>query len=108
MDEFFESMTLIQTRKIEPFPVILIGSGFWGSLVDWMKAHQLDASPYIADHDLDLFQITDDVVEAANLIAQFRAKQEQIVGSTPYLSHRRTAEGTITGRQPQRRRTNPT
>lgn len=106
MDEFFESMTLIQTQKIEPFPVILIGSGFWGSLVDWMKVHQLGASPYIAENDLDRFQITDDVVEAANTIAQFRAKQEQIVGSTPYLSPRKTAEGTITGRQPQRGRTN--
>lgn len=46
MDEFFESMTLIQTRKLEPFPVILIGSGSWGSLVDWMTVHQLGASPF--------------------------------------------------------------
>jgi len=105
MDEFFESMTPIQTRKLEPFPVILIGSGSWESLVDWMKMHQLGASHFISDNDLDLFQITDDVVEAANMIAQFRAKQKKIVGTTPYLSHRKTAEGTITGRQPQRERT---
>ncbi len=108
MDEFFESMTLIQTHKIEPFPVVLIDSSFWGSLVDWMKVHQLGASPYISPSDLDLFQVIDDVAEAANLIAQFKSKQEQVVGSTPYLPLGRTAEGTITGRQPRRGRPNRT
>ena len=106
MDEFFESMTLIQTKKIEPFPVVLIDSSFWGSLVDWMKVHQLGACPYISQADLDLFHVIDDVAEAANLIAQFKSKQEQVVGSTPILPPGRTAEGTITGRQPRRGRTN--
>lgn len=106
MDEFFESMTLIQTQKIERFPVILIDSSFWEPLVDWMKIHQLGARPYISQADLDLFQITDDVAKAAALIAQFKDNLENVVDSTPYLTRKKTAEGTITGRQPRRGPTN--
>ena len=37
MDELFESLTLIQTEKIEPFPIVLVGSEFWGGLVEWIE-----------------------------------------------------------------------
>ena len=106
MEEFFESMTLIQTQKTERFPVILIDSSFWGPLVEWMKMHQLGTSPYISQADLNLFQITDDVAKAAALIAQFKDNLENVVDSTPYLTPGRAAEGTFTGRQPRRGPTN--
>ena len=54
MDEFFESMTLIQTGKTEPFPVILIGREFWSPLLDWMRTNLLGRHGYVANADLDL------------------------------------------------------
>ena len=102
MDEFFESMTLIQTEKTERFPVILVGSTFWSPLIDWMKKYQLGKHPYIGEEDLNLFEITDDVAWAAQRIAEhYNALIEAHEGEAvpgPYM----TAEGTIAGQQPQR------
>lgn len=67
LDELFESMTLIQTKKIQPFPIILIGSAFWQGLVEWMK-EQLYASKKISDKDLLLFHIFDTVEDAVQHI----------------------------------------
>ncbi len=105
MDEFFESMTLIQTGKTERFPVILIGTSFWLPLVEWMKTHQLGENGYISASDLDLFHVTDDVKWAAQHIADeysthLDARKGEAV-PTPGL----TAEGTYTGRPPRRRAT---
>ncbi|HAY36552.1 MAG TPA: TIGR00730 family Rossman fold protein, partial [Bacteroidetes bacterium] len=66
MDELFEALTLIQTEKSSQFPVVLMGSSFWGGLIDWLKNTMLEAGN-IAEKDLDLFRITDDPVEAADL-----------------------------------------
>ncbi len=68
MDEFFESMTLIQTHKISRFPVVLIGREFWGGLVDWMRQTMLRRHETISSEDLLLFEVTDDLERAANLI----------------------------------------
>ncbi len=70
MDELFEALTLIQTEKSSQFPVVLMGSSFWGGLIDWLKNTMLEAGN-IAEKDLDLFRITDDPVEAADLITHF-------------------------------------
>ena len=70
MDELFEALTLIQTKKSSQFPVVLMGSSFWGGLIDWLKNTMLEAGN-IAEKDLDLFRITDDPVEAADLITHF-------------------------------------
>jgi uncharacterized protein (TIGR00730 family) len=67
MDELFESMTLIQTRKIKPFPIILVGSSFWSGLVDWIR-EQLFGNGKIAEEDLMLFEIMDDVDEIVSYI----------------------------------------
>ena len=67
MDELFESMTLIQTRKIKPFPIILVGSSFWSGLVDWLR-EQLLGNGKIAEDDLMLFEIMDDVDEIVSYI----------------------------------------
>jgi uncharacterized protein (TIGR00730 family) len=70
LDELFESLTLIQTKKINRFPVILIGTEFWGGLVDWIK-QTLVANGTISPKDLDLFHLTDDLDEAVNIITSF-------------------------------------
>lgn len=59
LDEIFEVMTLVQTRRIKPFPIVLVGSDYWGGLFDWVKA-QLRDKHRISPHDLDLVQIMDD------------------------------------------------
>jgi hypothetical protein len=60
LDELFESLTLIQTHKIKPFPIILVGSSFWAGLVDWIK-EQLVNNGTIDKADLLLFELLDDV-----------------------------------------------
>jgi len=60
MDELFEVLTLVQTRKARPHPVVLVGSEFWLGLLDWMKTHLLDDGR-ISPEDFDLFTIADDL-----------------------------------------------
>jgi uncharacterized protein (TIGR00730 family) len=65
LDELFEALTLIQTKKIHPFPIYLMGKTYWNSMVDWLKDVVL-ANQCISPSDLDLIQITDDPVEVAD------------------------------------------
>lgn len=58
MDELFESLTLIQTEKVKPFPIVLVGSEFWGGLVDWIKDKML-GNGNINPEDLSLFTVLD-------------------------------------------------
>jgi uncharacterized protein (TIGR00730 family) len=60
LDELFEALTLIQTDKLEDFPVILYGTDFWDSLLDWI-GHDLLDNRLIAPHDLDRLIVTDDI-----------------------------------------------
>jgi len=62
LDELFEALTLIQTKRIKPFPIVLVGSEFWAGLVDWLK-DQLLANGNISDEDIFLFEVMDDVDE---------------------------------------------
>jgi uncharacterized protein (TIGR00730 family) len=62
LDEFFEALTLIQTGKIRFFPVVLVGTGYWAGLMDWIRQSML-AEGNIAPEDLDLLHVTDDVDE---------------------------------------------
>jgi uncharacterized protein (TIGR00730 family) len=66
LDEFFETMTLIQTLKIEAFPVVLYGSKFWGPLAAWMKEHLV--GKYIDSEDTDIFKIVDTPQDAARVV----------------------------------------
>ena len=70
MDEFFESMTLIQTLKIKPFPVVCIGHDFWDGLVDWMRDVMCDKYGNISPDDRKFFRVTDSVDEAIELISK--------------------------------------
>jgi len=99
MDEFFESMTLIQTGKTERFPVILVGSEFWTPLVDWMMEHQLARNAFISPEDRGLFEITDDVKTVARTIAEFHAQPRK---PEPSSGVEVTAEGTFTGVEPRK------
>jgi len=67
MDEFFESLTLIQTLKIARFPVVCIGHSFWDGLIDWMRQSMLDQN-YIDGDDMQFFHVTDDVDEAVQIV----------------------------------------
>lgn len=67
LDEFFEALTLVQTRKNPPAPIILVGSEFWTGLIDWIK-EQLVSHKFISPNDINLITITDDVEEVMQII----------------------------------------
>ena len=67
LDELFEAVTLIQTRRIKPFPVILVGSDYWSGLLEWIKATLLEHHK-ISDNDLDIMQIMDDPEEIVRAV----------------------------------------
>lgn len=70
LDELFEALTLIQTHKINPFPIILIGSEFWGGLIDWIKEAMVSRGT-ISPNDMNLFRITDDPHEAVEILYNY-------------------------------------
>jgi uncharacterized protein (TIGR00730 family) len=67
LDELFEALVLIQTRKVRHFPVVLVGTEFWGGLLEWM-AHRLRDEGRIGPHDLDLITLSDDPEEIVALV----------------------------------------
>jgi uncharacterized protein (TIGR00730 family) len=69
LDELFEALTLVQTKKVTQFPIVLIGTDYWSGLVAWMRDVCL-ADGKISQSDLDLLVLTDDVDEAVRLMAQ--------------------------------------
>ncbi|MCX5845563.1 MAG: TIGR00730 family Rossman fold protein [Deltaproteobacteria bacterium] len=70
MDELFEALTLIQTKRIKGFPVILMGSEYWQGLVDWLKNTMLQ-NDKITPGDLDIIQVIDDPDEVVKHIKKF-------------------------------------
>ena len=72
MDEFFESLVLIQTLKQAFFPVILMGSDYWAGLLDWMRNTMLGEYNYISPQDLDFFKVVDEPELATKIIVDFR------------------------------------
>lgn len=68
LDELFETITLMQTMKIHPFPVVLIGHDFWDGLLDWARQTMDEEFHTISPEDLDLVHVTDDVDEAVDII----------------------------------------
>jgi uncharacterized protein (TIGR00730 family) len=69
LDELFESLTLIQTRKIRNFPVVLFGSKYWGGMVEWIK-NTLLVEAKINEKDLNLLRVTDSPSEVVDIIAK--------------------------------------
>lgn len=67
MDELFEAVTLIQTKRIRPFPLILVGSDYWTGLVDWIRDNLL-AEKRISPEDLEILQIMDEPDEIVKAV----------------------------------------
>ncbi len=74
-DELFETLTLIQTKKIRRFPVILFGSDYWGGLVEWLKKNT-EARGFVSHGDMELFKVMDSVEEAVEFIDGWRKAEE--------------------------------
>jgi len=74
MDELFEAMTLIQTGKIARFPIILVGTEYWGGLINWITETMLAKEKNINPEDLNLFRLVDTAEEATEHIFRFYEK----------------------------------
>jgi uncharacterized protein (TIGR00730 family) len=70
LDEFSEALTLIQTKKMRPFPIILVGSTYWAGLIEWMKTTQLETGK-ISKEDLEIFKIMDDPQQIVEYVKKF-------------------------------------
>ena len=81
LDELFEALTLIQTKKIDMFPIILVGTTFWKGLVDWLREKLIDEGT-ISTKDLDLISVVDKPNEAIDLINKF---YEKLYAQTKFL-----------------------
>ena len=71
MDELFEVLTLIQTKKITPVPIVLVGTNFWSGMKEWITNVMLEQAQNISAKDLDLIPITDDPDEVLKIINDF-------------------------------------
>lgn len=74
LDEMFEAITLIQTKKIARFPIILVGSSYWSGLIEWIKKVLLEQENAISPEDLNLFKIVDDEDEVVTVLDNFYKK----------------------------------
>jgi uncharacterized protein (TIGR00730 family) len=90
LDELFEALTLIQTEKVQDFPVVLVGTEYWGGMIDWIRASVL-AENAINPGDVDLLRLTDDPNEAVRIIKAYER------------SHRAKATATEPGTKPIRK-----
>ncbi len=116
LDEMFETLTLIQTLKIDAFPIVLYGSDYWGGLADWMKKHLVPH--YIDGEDVDIFRIVDTPEEAVKQVRQGinkhwwapaeavkvqKREKEGPKAKTPLSGYRTrdTGEGTRYGQRPR-------
>jgi uncharacterized protein (TIGR00730 family) len=82
LDELFEALTLVQTRKVEAFPIVLVGVSFWAGLVDWMKERML-AEGCLSESELILIEIVDDAADAAKIILRHIRMREAVVANLP-------------------------
>jgi hypothetical protein len=72
MDEFFESLVLIQTFKQASFPVVLMGSEYWKGLIDWVEDTMLKKHGYIEQEDMNIFTMADDPDQVCKIIKHFK------------------------------------
>ena len=93
LDEFFDTITLIQTEKIHRLPVALIGSDFWQGQLEWLRATVRDGFGHIGPEDLDLVHMTDDPAEAVrHIVANLSERDRQ---TWPDTSKWETPEGKV-------------
>jgi len=97
LDELFEALVLVQTQKVTQFPVVLVGTGYWAGLIDWLR-HRLVADKKIAEADLDLISLTDDVDEVVRIVRQAAKRhrgQEDAALAALAEAERRAAGGEV-------------
>ena len=71
LDEMFEAVTLIQTKKIEKFPIILVGTEYWEGLLEWIKSTLMHKFNNISDGDLDLINLVDSADQVLEILDAF-------------------------------------
>jgi uncharacterized protein (TIGR00730 family) len=76
-DELFEALTLIQTRKIRNFPIVLFGSHYWSGMLDWLRAVVLPGGK-ISEHDMDIFHITDSPAEVVEIVTRSQSSLHEL------------------------------
>ena len=76
LDEFFEAINLIQTQRIQKFPVVIMGSEYWKGMIDWLKSTALKSGA-ISKGDLGLFMIVDEPKDVVKAIRKFYEKKEE-------------------------------
>ena len=105
LDELFEALTLVQTRKVTAFPVVLVGTDYWGGLLDWVRSTVVKSGKVSAP-DLDLLHVTDDVEEAVRAIVMAgQDRERQMSAEHASLAAMAEAEGrggTGSPRRPKR------
>ena len=67
LDELFEALTLVQTQKISSFPIVLVDSGYWGGLLEWLRTTMIERG-MISTSDPDLLHVVDDAEEAVDYV----------------------------------------
>jgi uncharacterized protein (TIGR00730 family) len=71
IDEIFEVLTLVQTKRIDRIPIILFGASYWKGLVDWIKSSMLEQERNINPDDLNLFAVVDEPEDVVKIITEF-------------------------------------
>jgi uncharacterized protein (TIGR00730 family) len=79
-DEIFEAVTLVQTHKVTSFPVVLLGTTYWGGLIEWVRNVVLEQGK-ISPKDLDILHLTDDIDEAVSIVDAARKAHSEPPGS---------------------------
>ena len=93
LDECFEALTLVQTRKVTRFPVILLGDSYWSGLIDWLR-DKVQQEGKVGARDLDLIRVTSDVDEAVRIITEAdRERSDQETSELAVQAEARTAHG---------------
>jgi len=83
LDELFEVVTLVQTHKISPMPIVLYGRAFWGGLMGWIRETMGDQHSYISTGDDQLLTLVDSVDEAMEALAHIRNDSEWDIAPAP-------------------------
>lgn len=106
LDEVFEALTLMQTLKIKPMPLILLGRGYWDGLLRWFRQVLIDEHAAIDEQDFHLFHVTDDVEEAVEIVHQVIEGRRAWAANLPRFPEDEagpTGEGTREGVLPRKR-----
>jgi len=80
LDELFEALTLIQTRKIRNFPIVLVGKSYWSGMLAWLREVML-AEGKISEHDMEMFHITDSPAEVVEIVTRSQSSVTQLDAS---------------------------